>query len=77
MKTAMTLLPAKAGNKAYNVMSRQIHVKTDSEWEKALLDTNVHYIGTMYGPIDYFLQGLKSLIYVDSTPFTDEREKRP
>lgn len=25
----------------------------------------------------YFLQGLKSLIYIDSTPFTDEREKRP
>lgn len=57
MKTAMTLLPAKAGNMAYNVLSRQIHVKTDSEWEKALLDKNVHYIGTMSGPIDYFLQG--------------------
>ena len=75
MKTAITLLPVKAGNKADNVMSRQVHAKTDSEWEKALLDKNVHYISTMNGPIDYFLQGLKSLSYIDSTPFTDEREK--
>ena len=31
----------------------------------------------MNGQLIYFLQGLKSLIYIDSTPFTDEREKLP
>lgn len=33
-------------------MSRQVHAKTESEWEKALLDKNVH--SAMNGPADIF-----------------------
>ena len=34
------------------MMSRQVHAKTESEWEKALLDKNVH--SAMNGPADIF-----------------------
>ena len=33
-------------------MSRQVHAKTESEWEKALSDKNVH--SAMNGPADIF-----------------------
>ena len=74
VKTALTKPEI---TKADNEMSRQVLAKTDSEWEKPSLDKNVHYISTMNDPAGYFLQVLKSLIYIDSTPFTDERQKRP